>query len=64
MEKLSLKDAQKYLNEGQFPAGSMGPKIEAAIDFLKKGGKRVIITDIDNLMPALEGKAGTHIVAK
>jgi len=52
------------LKQGHFPAGSMGPKIEAAIDFLEKGGKQVIITSIDKLMQAVEGKAGTHIIGK
>lgn len=61
LSRLSLKDAEKYLKEGQFPEGSMGPKIESAISFLKKGGKRVIITSIDKLMPSLQGKAGTVI---
>jgi carbamate kinase len=39
----------------------MGPKIEAALDFLKRGGREVIITDPDHLSDALAGKAGTHI---
>lgn len=62
LDKITLKEAKDYLKQGQFPAGSMGPKIEAAVDFLEKGGKQVIITSIDKLMQALEGKAGTHIV--
>lgn len=59
---LSVKEAKKYLVAGQFSAGSMGPKIEAAITFLQKGGKKgkkVIITDSDHLNDALEDKAGT-----
>ncbi len=59
--ELSLEEARKYLAEGQFPPGSMGPKIEAAISFLESGGKEVIITSPDNLLKAIiEGK-GTHI---
>ena len=41
----------------------MGPKVEAAIRFLEGGGKRVIIGDLEEAMPALRGEAGTHIVA-
>jgi len=44
-----LGEMKKYYGEGHFPAGSMGPKIEAAINFLENGGKKVIISDINNL---------------
>ncbi|PIU20854.1 MAG: carbamate kinase [Candidatus Diapherotrites archaeon CG08_land_8_20_14_0_20_34_12] len=64
LDKVTVKEAKDYLKQGHFPAGSMGPKIEAAIDFLEKGGKQVIITSIDKLMQAVEGKAGTHIIGK
>lgn len=60
--QMTVDDALRYLDEGQFPKGSMGPKIEAAILFLQKGGKNVIITSIDKLQEALEGKTGTRIV--
>ncbi|WP_277585036.1 carbamate kinase [Psychrobacillus antarcticus] len=60
--EVSIEDALRYLEEGQFPKGSMGPKIEAAILFLQKGGKNVIITTIDKLQDALAGKTGTRIV--
>ncbi|HIJ17408.1 MAG TPA: carbamate kinase, partial [Thermoplasmata archaeon] len=50
-----------FYNSGQFPPGSMGPKIEAAIRFLKGGGEEVIITSIDKLFEAIDGTAGTHI---
>jgi len=59
---MTLAEAKKYLAEGQFPAGSMGPKIESAIMFLENGGKRVIITDIDKLADAIDGKEGTSII--
>ncbi|WP_410772445.1 carbamate kinase [Fontibacillus sp. BL9] len=62
LDKITLDEAVGYLNEGQFPKGSMGPKIEAAILFLKNGGKNVIITSIDKLTDAMEGKSGTLIV--
>jgi carbamate kinase len=58
---LTLRDAKRYLKEGHFPPGSMGPKIEAAIHFLEHGGKKVIITNPENLLKAIQGEAGTHI---
>ncbi len=58
---LTVRDAIKYLREGQFPPGSMGPKIEAAINFLEKGGKEVIITSLDRAREALLGNTGTRI---
>lgn len=61
IRKMKLKEAKRYLKDGQFPAGSMGPKIEAAADFLQSGGKRAIITDVKNMIKALDGKAGTTI---
>ncbi|MDR0993334.1 MAG: carbamate kinase [Verrucomicrobiota bacterium] len=62
LDTLSVADAERYLEEGQFPAGSMGPKIEAAIDFLKSGGREVIITQPHLLEDAIAGKNGTHII--
>ena len=59
--KVSTSEIRKYFSEGHFPAGSMGPKIEAALDFLAKGGKEVIITSFDLAPDALVGKAGTRI---
>ena len=46
LDNLNLKDAKKYFEEGQFPEGSMGPKIESAIHFIEKGGKQVTISSI------------------
>jgi carbamate kinase len=62
LEKMNLSEAKKYLKEGHFPAGSMGPKIEAAIQFLESGGEEVIITSILQAYQAVKGKAGTKIV--
>lgn len=62
LEEITVSKASKYLAEGQFPAGSMGPKIEAAISFLEYGGKEVIITSMDKAKQAILGKAGTKIV--
>ncbi len=61
LDKMTLEEAQKYLSEGHFSSGSMGPKIEAAITFLTNGGKTVIISSIENGVKALEGKTGTLI---
>ncbi|MDD2331545.1 MAG: carbamate kinase [Candidatus Cloacimonetes bacterium] len=62
LEVLSVADAKKYYDEKQFPPGSMGPKIQAAIDFLERGGKEVLITSIDRIVDAFAGKTGTRIV--
>jgi len=62
LERITLAEARKYLAEGQFPKGSMGPKIEAIISFLEGGGTRALITNPPNLGRALTGATGTHIV--
>ena len=61
LDTLSVEQAKKYMQEGHFPKGSMGPKIQSAINFLESGGKKVIITSIDKAVDALEGKNGTVI---
>ena len=58
---ITVKEAKIYLSEGQFPAGSMGPKIEAAIHFAEHTGGTAIITDADHIAAALEEKEGTRI---
>jgi len=58
---INCAEAEKYLADGHFPAGSMGPKMESALDFLSQGGKRVLITQPETLAAALEGRTGTHI---
>ena len=58
---ITVSEAKRYFEEGQFHAGSMGPKIEAAIRFIEGGGKRVTIGHLEEAHPALLGKAGTHI---
>jgi carbamate kinase len=59
---LSCDEALAYFHQGHFPAGSIGPKIRASVDFIKSGGKEVIITSISKIGDALEGKAGTRIL--
>lgn len=61
LDKLSSSEARKYLAEGHFPPGSMGPKIEAAVRFVEGGGERAYITSLDKAAEALEGRAGTEI---
>jgi carbamate kinase len=61
LDAMSVAESKHYAEEGHFPAGSMGPKIEAAIDFLEHGGQEVIITSPENLSAALHHKAGTRI---
>jgi len=59
---LTAKDARRYLLEGQFHPGSMGPKVEAAIRFIEAGGGDVVIARPEDMKDAMEGKAGTRIV--
>lgn len=61
IRKMTVAEAKKYIAAGHFAEGSMKPKIESAIRFLEKGGKKAIICSIDNINEALEGKAGTII---
>ncbi len=63
LDVVTVEEARRYLDTGQFPAGSMGPKIQAAIEFLEGGGRDVIITSPEALGRAMEGLAGTRIVA-
>jgi carbamate kinase len=63
LDHLTIAEAEKYLVEGQFPPGSMGPKIEAAVKFLRAGGRRVVISSIEMASEAVHGKAGTLIEA-
>jgi carbamate kinase len=59
---MTLEEAKRYLREGHFPEGSMGPKIESAIQFLESGGKEVIITSIPKAYDSVKRKAGTRII--
>jgi len=54
---------RNYMKEGQFKEGSMAPKVEAAIRFVESGGERAIIAKLGSLMQALDGKAGTQVIA-
>lgn len=61
IDRMTVAEARAFIAADQFAAGSMLPKIEAAIDFLEHGGERVVITQPHLLEPALRGTTGTHI---
>src|SRR5262245_1485116 len=61
---VTIEEIEEYSQAGHFAAGSMGPKIEAIINFLRAGGKRGLITNPDSLVDALDGRAGTHFVGR
>jgi carbamate kinase len=61
LDHVTAAEARRHLQEGQFPPGSMGPKIEAAIGYLEAGGKQVVITSPESLLRALRGETGTRI---
>ncbi len=63
IETMTIKQAEEYLSQGQFPAGSMGPKIQAAIEYIKGGGKETLITTANQLKAALINRSGTKIGA-
>jgi carbamate kinase len=59
---VTLEEIEKLQAEGHFPPGSMGPKIEAVVRFLRAGGRRALITNPESLPQAIDGRAGTHFV--
>ena len=62
LRKMTLKDAEQYYADGHFPPGSMGPKIEASMKFLRSGGKKTIITSLESIGASIKGEGGTEIV--
>ncbi len=62
LDTITIEEAERYMKEGHFPKGSMQPKIEAAINFLKEGGETVFITAIDMVKDSIIGKTGTRII--
>ncbi|HKZ69305.1 MAG TPA: carbamate kinase [Anaerolineales bacterium] len=62
LDKLTLADARRYTSEGHFAKGSMGPKIQAIIWYLERGGKQALITNPENIGRALAGETGTWLV--
>jgi carbamate kinase len=63
LDHLTMRELRVLQGEGQFPPGSMGPKVDAALRFLEGGGERVIIAHLEEAMAALKGETGTHVVA-
>lgn len=59
--RVSLAELERYRRRGEFAEGSMGPKVEAGIRFLRHGGRRFVITDISSLPAALTDRAGTRV---
>lgn len=64
LNAVTLEEVERYVEEGHFPPGSMGPKVESIRRFLRAGGKRALITSPAGLPDAMEGRAGTHVVGK
>ena len=62
LETITIEEAERYMAEGHFPPGSMGPKVQAGVNFLKGGGECVFITAIDKAWETIAGKTGTRIV--
>jgi len=63
LDVVGIDQARELLAQGQFPPGSMGPKIKAAIEFIEAGGNEVLITSASNLKAALLNRSGTRIRA-
>src|SRR5438093_11002783 len=61
LDRMTVAEAKKHLADGQFPPGSMGPKIEAVIEFLEHGGQHAVITGLEHLALAVAGQAGTQV---
>ena len=61
---LTVEEAKKHLADGQFPPGSMGPKIRAAVEYIEAGGREVLITKDSHLKAALLNRSGTRVVAE
>ena len=62
LRRLTIREATLYATEGHFPPGSMGPKVEAAVRFVQRGGKRAVICSIKAIEEAVAGRAGTEVV--
>jgi len=61
LDTMTIAEARAYMADGQFPAGSMGPKVDAAIRFVEGGGREAIITSLDKTAEALAGTTGTRV---
>ena len=63
LDHVTLEDARRYMEEGHFAKGSMGPKVAAILEYLEAGGKQAIVTNPENIERALDGETGTRFVA-
>lgn len=61
---VTMAECEGYINEGHFPKGSMGPKVQAIYEYLQRGGRRGLITSPPKLREALDGRAGTHFIGR
>ena len=64
IDRMTVDEASALLKKGEFGAGSMGPKVQAAAGFVSRGGQRAVIADLDDATSALRGGAGTEIVPR
>ena len=62
LSEVAVSELTELWKRGEFATGSMGPKVEAGLEFLSAGGRRFVITDIPSLARALRGEAGTRVV--
>jgi carbamate kinase len=63
LDVMTVAEARAHLADGQFPPGSMGPKVEAAAQFIDAGGREAVITSLERAADAMTGATGTRIVA-
>lgn len=61
LDEVRPDELRRHLDAGEFPAGSMGPKVESALKFVQDGGREAVITSLPRLRDALAGRAGTHV---
>lgn len=64
LDRVGTEEMRQHLADGQFPPGSMGPKVDSAVSFVESGGSSAVITSLPGLRDALAGKGGTHIINK
>ena len=62
LEAMTVAEARAHLADGQFPAGSMGPKVQAAMEFVEAGSGTAVITSLERIADAVAGTAGTRVV--
>jgi carbamate kinase len=60
--RITVDELETYVKQGHFAAGSMGPKVESCIRFVRKSGHTAVITSFEHLLDALDGKTGTHVL--